>query len=993
MKRLLTLSLLMCMLLLVFGPSEDARGQGVGRISGRIIDQETNQPLIGVNVLLVGTTLGAATDLQGHFFIINIPPGTYTLRVSMVGYATQVIENARVHLNESLTLDFEMAIEAILGEEVIVTAERPAVKLDVSSSRNVLTVESVEASAVSSFEEILQMLPGIGLTAGADGSGLIIRGGNLNETDIVIDGLSTRDRRTQQPNTTINLTAINEVEILSGGFNAEYGNIRSGMINVVTKEGQLDRYRIALDVRVSPPQQKHFGPSPYSIDGPFWKVYSGTDAMTGVTEEMVAQGLYPFSFVGWNEISRQRLADGNPDTDMTPQELLELWKWQHRNRPYANKPDYVFDGTISGKIPMTSIAFMASQRYEDLQLAYPFSRNNSVASSSLVKLTSRPSSAIKLNINNAYNVSKGVSSGIYSTSYGMITGTRQGTQFARNTNYWTYLWNDAAYNPIETRQYRGGVALNHVLSPSTFYEVMVEYTDYRTEQKPIGLRDTSCVRVIGSRCYDEAPFGYVSSEIGRISEQWDVLGEFLMSGGGRGQDHSRYWGIGMSAFIVSQLNRYNQFQTGFEIEFAEHRERREINHEATSHPYEDRPHYWTYYNASPVSAAAYIQNRLDYRDMIANFGVRIDYMHPRTNALNLDPDFIFEYLPYTLAHFRENDLSYDDLALSKRVYKLYISPRLGISHPLTRQSKVFFNYGHFYQPPVIDQLYNIKPATRGATIPNIVLEWPKTISYEAGFEVSPSSSYLVTFTGYYKDVTNQLSIQNIVSWDQDNDITTWANNSYADIRGIELRLQKQYGDWWFGWLALEYSARSTGYTGMRYIYEDPLKAREQREAIAQTRSEPVPSISANLTFRTPEEFGPNVFGFRILGGWRLNVWQQWSDGGKMLMNPLDNYRQHNYAEVIDYLNTDINLSKDLIVGSARVGLYMQITNLFNYKGIPNPQYWFRYIDSLKFPWLTGDRKGNDKIGDYKQDYIDLGYHTWNQWINPRHISFGLKVQL
>jgi hypothetical protein len=217
-----------------------------------------------------------------------------------------------------------------------------------------------------------------------------------------------------------------------------------------------------------------------------------------------------------------------------------------------------------------------------------------------VKLTARPSSTIKLNINNAYNLNKGVSSGIYSTSYGMITGTRQGTQFARNTNYWPYLWNDAAYNPIETHQYRGGIAMNHVLSPSTFYEVMVEYTDYRTEQKPIGLRDTSCVKVIGSRCYDEAPFGYVSSEIGRISEQWDVLGEFLMSGGGRGQDHSRYKGLGMSAFIVSQLNRYNQFQAGIDFEYADHKERREINHEATSHPYEDRPHYWTYYNASPV---------------------------------------------------------------------------------------------------------------------------------------------------------------------------------------------------------------------------------------------------------------------------------------------------------------------------------------------------------------------------------------------------------
>jgi outer membrane receptor for ferrienterochelin and colicin len=155
-----------------------------------------------------------------------------------------------------------------MGEEIVVTAQQERVRLDVSSSRTLITAMDIETVPVSNFEEVLSTFPGITLQAGADGTGLVIRGGNINETNIVVDGLSTRDMRTQQPNTTLNLTAINELEVISGGFTAEHGGIRSGMVNVVTREGRQDRYEVIVDYRFAPPQQKHFGPSPYSATVP-----------------------------------------------------------------------------------------------------------------------------------------------------------------------------------------------------------------------------------------------------------------------------------------------------------------------------------------------------------------------------------------------------------------------------------------------------------------------------------------------------------------------------------------------------------------------------------------------------------------------------------------------------------------------------------------------------------------------------------------------------
>jgi len=981
------------LIFLVMAMQVTAFAASKGKISGRVVDAKTGDPLIGANVVVDGTSLGASTDLDGFFFIINVPPDIYSVRAMMIGYATLVQENVKVNINQTTTLNFKLPEEAIEGETVVVEAERPAIQMDVTSSQKIVTEQAIMDRPLDNLEEILGTEVGVALTASTEGSGILVRGGGLNETDITIDGLSTRNERTQQPMTTINLTAVKEIEMLTGGFNAEYGDIRSGMVSVVTKEGSLNRYSTNIDARFSPPARKHFGPSPYSIDGPFWQVYAGPNAYDGVTEEMVNNGQYPFTFVGWNEVARQFLSDPDPNNDMTPQELLEVWKWQHRLIEYADKPDYILDASFSGPVPGTPVAFMLSQRYEKLQLVYPMSRKNSIASTTLLKLTTHLTPQMKLSFNNSLMLVRGVSGSIYDDTNGMITGTREGTDYGRDAFYWRYIWHDANYNPIETIQYRGGLSLNHVLSAKSYYDLHLEFTNYKTNQEPIGLRDTTGIKKIGNKWYDEAPFGYYGSQYGGITEKYDILGDFLMSGGGRGQDHSRYWGIKFSGDFVSQINNNNEIKTGLDVEFTQFKERREINHSATTQPPDVAPWYWWHYDESPVRLGAYIQDKLEYKGMIANIGMRLDYLQPGISPFNLDPNFIFANLPYTLANYQAQGNNFSEDQTSDKSYKLYWSPRLGISHPVTATSKIFFNYGHFYQPPVIDQYYTVQPDARGATLPNVGVEWPKTISYELGIEKSVAANFLIHFMGYYKDVSNQLSQQNIVSFNSENNVSTWANNSYADIRGLELKLEQRVGRWWHGWVSLEYSLKSTGYTGLRYIYENRQLAREQRETTNQDRGWPVPSVIGNITLKTPNSYGPSILGVKMLGNWRFNILQQWSDGGKTLLNPDALLSEQHYVDVIDYWNTDILLEKRFELSNMRFSAFMQVRNLFNYKGFPNPLYWNQYIDSLHFPWETGSQKGNDKLGDYKQDYIDLGWNTWAQFVNPRDIFFGLRIQL
>ncbi len=195
--------------------------------------------------------------------------------------------------------------------------------------------------------------------------------------------------------------------------------------------------------------------------------------MTGVTQEMVDNGEYPFTFPGWNAWSRANLEDTDPNNDYTPQQALEIWKWQHRKREYANKPDYVGDVTISGPVPFLPITFMLSQRHEDLELAYPMSVNNSIASTTLLKLTHQISPTMKISLNNNYILVNGVSSGPFDFSTGIVTGSREGTSYALQNvqsgedGGGNWMWYDGAFSPIETQQYSGSLALNHVLNPTT----------------------------------------------------------------------------------------------------------------------------------------------------------------------------------------------------------------------------------------------------------------------------------------------------------------------------------------------------------------------------------------------------------------------------------------------------------------------------------------------------------------------------------------------
>ncbi|HAP37226.1 MAG TPA: hypothetical protein DCQ28_15325 [Bacteroidetes bacterium] len=208
-------------------------GGTTGKISGTALDGSTKEPLLGATIQIVGTSLGAASGVDGSFIILNVSPGTYSVRVSSLGYEAKLIEQVKIVADQTTTLAVSLKPTNVELSEVIVSAQTPAIQKDLTSSISVISFGDIEALPIASFTEL------IGLQAGVVGSGsnLHVRGGRSNEVAYLVDGAYVEDPLLGGLATQINNDAIQEMSLLSGTFNAEYGNAMSGVVNIVTRQG------------------------------------------------------------------------------------------------------------------------------------------------------------------------------------------------------------------------------------------------------------------------------------------------------------------------------------------------------------------------------------------------------------------------------------------------------------------------------------------------------------------------------------------------------------------------------------------------------------------------------------------------------------------------------------------------------------------------------------------------------------------------------------
>jgi outer membrane receptor protein involved in Fe transport len=954
-----------------------------GKITGRVIDKSTSEPLTGVNITVEGTFLGGSTDISGTYTILSVPPGSYRLKASLMGYGTTVVEDVRVVIDQTTNIGFELSEQVIESGEVVITAERRAVQRDVSTSVASVTNDEVSLLPVTSVSEVA------GLQAGVEG-GLVIRGGSADQSLFLLDGVTLRDPRNNQPISSVPLSAVKEMNIERGGFNAEYGQLQAGIINVVTREGEQNSYTVSITARYSPPARKYSGISPFDPNSMWLRPYlDPAVAWTGTQNggwDIYTQRQYP-QFEGWNSISAAMFASGSADA-LTPAGAQKLFMWQHRKREESNAPDYNIDFGIGGPLvpfselneKLGNLRFFLSYRNQRNVLLVPLTRSDYFEYIWSLRLTSDVGKGMKLDLTGTLGKSNNVAPNDVE-SLGSSDFLRSADRITRDFNLQpasveARLFIDSYYSLADVANGSLAALFTHVLSPTAYYEIRLEHV-YRTyETGPIAGRDTTRrYEIFPGYFVDESPFGFdpiLHSGIG--SGMW--MGGHTSTT----RDNSKISSTTFKGDFNTQIDDHNLIKAGLELVYSDLA--LDYGYVSQQFPNENDT---TNYRRTPYRGALFLQDKLEFQGWIANLGLRADFSQANVQW----PDVGV----YDKSYFGASNPGLTiPTADSKMQFEL--SPRLGISHPITEDSKLFFNYGHFRQLPTYEELLRQSRGAGGVMkqYGDPSLAMAKTVAYELGYDHSLlGDSYLLQLAAFYRDVSNLQRTTQYFSQRNGVNYVAANNNGYQDVRGFELTFRKTRGPWINGFVNYTYQAVSGGFFDRAAVSDDPtvqLQFDRDINSAPQYRSVARPYARLNVTFFTPPEMGDQGATRFLIGGWTLTLLGDWRAGDYVTWNPNQVALASPNLQMVDWYNLDLRMTKTFPIGPLHLTFLVDMTNVFDTRRLNlNTFYDGRdqqyYFESLHLPVSNAydNIPGKDKAGDYRKEGVAYQPMEWTRLIS------------
>jgi hypothetical protein len=394
---------------------------------------------------------------------------------------------------------------------------------------------------------------------------------------------------------------------------------------------------------------------------------------------------------------------------------------------------------------------------------------------------------------------------------------------------------------------------------------------------------------------------------------------------------------------------------------------------------------------SPNQGAIYGQTKLEFQGMVANLGLRADYFHAGGEW--------YEYTPFTRAFASTIGIrGYEDFLETRSTERqLTLSPRLGVSFPITDNSKLYFNYGHFRQNLNPRDLFEVRNINTGAIdrIGNPFHPMPRTVAYELGFEQNVADQFLLRVAGFYRDLSKQSRGVSYRSLDAEVNYQRFEPLNYGDVRGFEVTLTKNRGQWVRGFLNYTYLARKFGNFGFGQIHENRVAMRQYMATTTdhyQWKPIPEPFARANVEILLPRDFGPEVAGMNLLGDWRINFLGIWREGTPLTWNgqtlqagPGNDPKIAFNTSWKDYYNVDLRLSKNFGTAVGRAQFFVDFSNVFNIRHMSRYGNQFagaqddlKYYRSLHInPKLFAELEnppydfipGNDTFGDRRKSGV------------------------
>ena len=697
-------------LLLILSISNLLVAQTTGKITGTIKDSETNEVLIGANIIVEGTYSGAATDIDGTYYILNVKPGTYSLTVNMIGYKQVKMENVRVSVNRTSTINAMLEPTVIEGETVIVEVDAITTRKDQTSTIKNISTDQIAKLPVENIGAVVGMQAGV-----VEGH---FRGGRYNEVTYLIDGIQV-DEVFGGSNSAVEIEpeVIQDLEIITGTFNAEYGKAMSGVVNAVTKDGS-NRFE-------------------GSVSTAFGNYFTKNNDI----------------FLGLD------------------------------NRQIDRNQDYKFQ--ISGPIIKDKIHFFVNTRLQDNKNHLNGLRRFNVTDSSnfysvnpleWYSENTGDSSFVSMNGSNNQSI-------LGKLSFSLFDGIRFSTMYSLNQDTWNGYDHGFKYNPdgmgsSHRRTDFFSFHWNHLISQKFFYDIKL------SSMKNYG----------GSYLYENPlDSSYVHD---RYLESYGP-GFFM---GGQQKDHSERTSdiLGAKFDFNWQVNKNHSIKSGFQYSnYTIDNKWRQIRNEYFGTAEEnliykpkvfpDSTLYADIYTVKPTELAAYFQDKMEFDDMVINFGLRYDLFDPNS-------DFPSE------RRNPNNQLALPDSMMStypKADPQVQISPRFGLAYQLGGAAVLHFSYGHFFQMPPMYSLYEnhsflVAPSDYSTLMGNSELKAEKTITYEVGLWQELTEGMGLEVSLFYRDIYNLLSTRIISTFNQI-EYGLYSNKDYGNARGLEVKLDYNSG--------------------------------------------------------------------------------------------------------------------------------------------------------------------------------------------------------
>jgi hypothetical protein len=975
-----------------------------GKIRGSIVDEKTKEALVGASVVVVGTNYGAVTDIDGNYIILNLPAATYSLRVSFLGYQNVIINNIKVNDDLSSEVNFALTSTEVQMNEVVIIQDRPLVNKNATNAVRIGTQEDIQKLPVRGVQQAVVLSAGVVQQNG----NLYIRGSRNDEVGYYVEGASSRSVVDGSNLTTLIPEALEEFQVQAGGYTAEFGGANGGIVRQSLRAGSQE-YKFSFQAETdnfTEQNKRRFGTYSYGYSNYVMTVGGPVPGMSNVKFFVAGENQFQrdLSVRFWEGFTMRNLPNSQPDVSVLngTDDTVDVLEIKPGNVPGGMRNRYTTNGTLTIDFNPIIVRLGGSFSYQRQQSTadpisniFNLSRLGITENSNLLlnaKLTHILSSATSYDLNISYLDDRNKTTDPYFgddiLKYAdSIANKKLGFQFR---NYYTDPFSYELYD--FTFDKPGEIQTNYTKGKQDKFGVSFDITSQVNSEHQLKL--------------------------GASIEQYTVR-NFTTGGGGllgyyrTNPDDARNGGFRRDVLVSSNAggNFYGYDMYGNEI---------------TDSDNIDGP-------KSPRYIGAYIQDKLEYSDLVVNAGIRLDYID------NDDIQFVDDPTTPGVIEGPNNPSVDNSVAASYPMMKatgiaksdpfVGVSPRLGFSFPVSDKTVFHLQWGKFLQSPRLNLIYRGRGSSAtifsgGNFIPNPVgynIQPTRTTQYEVGFTQQFTENAAFDVTGFYKDIQGQIQIKRINTnpGSVAAGYNAYVNGDFVTTKGVELTLRLRRINRLRAQVNYTYSdAQGTGSTpgaAVSSVEQGTLYP----SIISPLDFNQTHRGSINLDYAFGKDDGGPILeqmGLNLLISFNSghpytrssgSIGQQDASNGALVesdarnSNPLESI---NASTTPWNSNLDLRMYKGFDIAGVTAEIYFYVQNLLNTKNVINVyrRSGNAYDDGfLSNPDLSASILASNGPG-YQELYTNAnlrnGQHYRNTTGNdlfgtPRQIRFGMRVEL